>query len=287
MGLFTIAGFNVGTYRSSDSNAERDGILAEWNDPDSDLGIFVANVNTSGTETIRFSCGEILVIGWLPDPKKLLDICVQHDHPEVTIHILKAKNSYHDQMEKVFTDWWSKGISSMDIPEWRWMSFHPGTRDICSFELAKTVFHQPFNRYAWIAQEARGISFSYHSDATTRLGHVFSMAARLIIHQHQDQEFWEANSPVLARGCLLFSKFFGNDIAAIEVEDYLTRTPEQLRKDFLPLFRAAMELARNEKGQMDNEDNQVVKEEDGGAGPKRKASNDGGHGGKKQKISAD
>jgi len=272
-----MAGFVVGIYRSSHTDADRDKIVAEWNDPKSDLDIFVANVNTPIKEAIHSSCDEVLVIGWLPDLRRMVEICAKHGHSKATIRILKVKNSYHDQAERDFIVEWAQGnLASAPNALPQWVYDIPVISEICWSELAKTLFHQPFNRYAWVAQEESGIAFSYHSDATASLGHVFSMAARLIIHQQQDQDFWADNSHVLVQGCILFNKLFGNDIAANGVEDYLTRTPEQLREDFLPLFKSAMELALHDK---------KCNDEDGDAGSKRNASDDGGHGGKKLKTS--
>ena len=280
-----MAGFVVGTHHSSHTDADRDKIVVEWNDPKSDLDIFVANVNTPTKEAIHSFCDEVLVMGWFPDPKRMVEICAKHDYPAATIHILKAKNSYHDQMERDFIVEWAQGdlaASTNALPQWVYDI--PVISEICWSELAKTVFHLPFNRYAWIAQEDSDIAFSYHSDITASLGHVFSMAARLIIHQQQDQDFWADNSHVVVQGCILFNKFFGNDIATNQVEDYLTRTPEQLREEFFPLFKSAMELALNGKNGDGDEDGKAVKHENEGAGPKRKASDDGGRGGKKPRI---
>ena len=280
-----MAGSVVGTYRSSDDNGDRDAIVANWNDAQSDLDIFVANVHTSIIETIHCSCSEVLIMGWFPDPNKMSHSRVFYDHPDTTtVHILKVKNSYHDYMEKDFTLWWARLQTSFLEGSNEWMLDIPVIRDICSFEFAKGVFHQPFNRYAWIAQEDSDIAFSFHSDVTASLGHVFSMAASLMLYQQQDKEFWVDNSRVLVEGCLLFNKFFGNDTAANEVEDYLTRTTEQLREDFLPLFKSAMELALHGKKGDDDEDDRAIKDEDEGAGPKRKTSDDRGYGGKKRKI---
>ena len=188
-------------------------------------------------------------------------------------------------MERDFIVEWAKGdlaAATNALPQWVYDI--PVISEICWSEPAKTVFHQSFNRYAWIAQEDSGIAFSYHSDVTASLGHVLSMAARLMVHQQQDQDFWAENSCVLVQGCILFNESFGSDIATNQVEDYLTRTPEQLREEFLPLFKSAMELALRGKKGDDDEDDQAIKDEDEGAGPKRKASEDGGYGGKKRKI---
>ena len=284
MGSLTLAGFVVGTYRSSNSNEDRDKIVAEWNHPKSDLDIFVANVNTPIIEAIHSHCDEVLVMGWLPDLSRMVEICAKHSHSEATIRILKVKNSYHDQTERDFIVAWIQGnLASANnaLPQWVYES--PVISEICWSELAKRIFHQPFNRYAWIAQEDNGIGYGYHSDITVSLGHVFSMAARLIIHQQQDQDFWTDNSHVLVQGCILFNKLFGNDITANEIENYLTRTPQQLRKEFLPLFKSAMELALNEKNG-NGDDNIQEGGVDGDAGSKRKASDDGGRGEKKLRI---
>lgn len=271
-----MAGFNVGSVRASDITGARDKIIAKWNANSSELEILVADVGSMPTSVnIHENCSKGLLLNWLIDPKRMLQAIgsltrTSQQKPPVMFHILKTKNSYHDNIERVCCTKWATQLSTeLDLPEW----MTDKVREICVFEWIKTSWHQSFNRYAWIVEhKVRGNDMAYHSNNMIVLGHVFSLAAKLILSHPEDKEFWVENMPVLVQGCRgMIKSFDGPD----EIEGYLSRAPDQLRDDFLGLFEMEMEIAETDmKDSMDT-----------GTCTKRK--NDGsGSGSKKQKINA-
>lgn len=120
----TVAGFNVGTVRSSDKQAHRTKVIAEWNDPDSDLEIFVANVNTMATGVnMHHCCSKGAFINWHLNAKTMLQIVgrlvrIGQKH-QVIFHLLKVKNSYHDNMERLCTTKWATQLSAeIGLADW-------------------------------------------------------------------------------------------------------------------------------------------------------------------------
>ncbi|KAL3593341.1 hypothetical protein FPOAC2_07637 [Fusarium poae] len=67
-------------------------------------------------------------------------------------------------------------------------------REICIFELIKMSWHQPFNHYAWVVErDVQGNDMAYHSNDTVRLGHMFSLVAKLLLSGEDDKDFWIGN----------------------------------------------------------------------------------------------
>ncbi|KAF4463903.1 hypothetical protein FALBO_9275 [Fusarium albosuccineum] len=239
--FFTIAGFNVGTVRSCDKVSARNKIIADWNDPTSDLHIFVANIDTMKDVDMHHCCSKGAFFGWHLNARGMRQAIGRpiriNQKKEVMFHILKVKNSYHDHIERICITKWANQLSAK-IPLPGWMTDE--IREICVFEVIKAYWHQSFNRYAWVVEyDVQGHALEYHSDDVIRLGHIFSVVAKLLLRcQPEDEEFWVKHMPVLVEGCRCAKKQFPT---VDDIEKYLRYPEDSLRDTFMPIFKSAMQ----------------------------------------------
>ncbi|KAJ0132354.1 Uncharacterized protein HZ326_24576, partial [Fusarium oxysporum f. sp. albedinis] len=183
---------------------------------------------------------------------------------------------------------WS-GCSGSD--PWEWMT--GVVREICIFELIKSTWHQQFNRYACVvACDLKGHDFEYHDPEWCQLGHVFSIAAKLMLHHPEDKDFWVESMPILMELCFHFKDAFDKSDG---LECRLSLTPKEMRKLFLPIFKGM----KNVRAALDDEQASERREmlqrgletrakghgTVAQGGEKRKAGDDGEGGAKKQKTS--
>ncbi|KAF5251970.1 hypothetical protein FANTH_2924 [Fusarium anthophilum] len=225
--LFVTAGFDVGTVRSSDGAVETSRIIREWNNPHSGLEIFVANVDTKVMHAdMQKCCSKALILDWPLEPERLL---------RTINHMVKNRLNFREPAML------SKDIN---LPEW----MTGAVREVCIFAMIKTAWHQGFNRYAWVVmydmgrQDYDGGSMTHHDGIAPRLGHVFSIAAKLMLNFPEDKEFWADSEEVLVAGCFLFLRVIDSDfekgIDRLEVQ--LSYTPENLRENCLLAFEHSM-----------------------------------------------
>ncbi|KAF5627416.1 hypothetical protein F52700_8341 [Fusarium sp. NRRL 52700] len=294
--LFVVAGFNVGSIRSSDTCEEQVKIIEQWKNKASGLGILVANLDTKVRDiNVHTDCTKGLLLNWTLEPERMLKIInnmsgtSQKGKP--IFHKVKVVDTYHDVIERVCCTKWAMQLSKdIKLPEW----MTGVIREICIFELIKSTWHQEFNRYAWVvAHDLKGLDFEYHDPKWRQLGHVFSIVAKLVLHHPGDKELWVESMPNLVELCFHF-----ND--AFDVSDFLghrlSLTLNEMRTSFLPIFkgiksaRAAVDdeeaSERRERLQRGVEARARDDETVAHRGEKRKAGDDGGGGAKKQKISA-
>ncbi|KAI3581884.1 hypothetical protein IWW34DRAFT_845924 [Fusarium oxysporum f. sp. albedinis] len=166
-------------------------------------------------------------------------------------------------------------------------------REICIFELIKSTWHQQFNRYACVvACDLKGHDFEYHDPEWCQLGHVFSIAAKLMLHHPEDKDFWVESMPILMELCFHFKDAFDKSDG---LECRLSLTPKEMRKLFLPIFKGM----KNVRAALDDEQASERREmlqrgletrakghgTVAQGGEKRKAGDDGEGGAKKQKTS--
>ncbi|KAF5543160.1 hypothetical protein FMEXI_7176 [Fusarium mexicanum] len=294
--LFVVAGFNVGSIRSSDTGEEQAKIIKQWNNKASGLEILVANLDTKIRDiNVHTDCAKGLLLNWTLVPERMLKIINNmsgtSQKGKSIFHMVKVADTYHDAIERVSCTNWAMQLSKdIKLPEW----MTGVIREICIFELIKSTWHQEFNRYAWVvAHDLKGSDFKYHDPEWRQLGHVFSIVAKLVLHHPDDREFWIESMPVLVELCFHF-----ND--AFDASDFLGHrlclAPREMRESFLPIFkriksaRAAVDdeqvSERREMLQRGVEaragDHKTVARR----GEKRKASDGGEGGAKKQKASA-
>lgn len=294
--LFVVAGFNVGSIRSSDTAQEQAKIIEQWKNKASGLEILVANLHTKVRDiNVHTDCTKGLLLNWTLEPERILKIInnmsdTSHKGKSI-FHMVKVADTYHDVIERVCCTKWAMQLSQdIKLPEW----MTGVIREICIFELIKSTWHQEFNRYAWVvAHDLKAPDFAYHDPKWCQLGQVFSIVAKLVLHHPEDKEFWVESMPILVELCFHF-----ND--AFDVSDSLGHrlclASEDMRTSFLPIFkgiksaRAAVddELAseRREMLQRGIEARAGDDETAAGRGEKRKTGDDGEGGAKKQKTSA-
>ncbi|KAF4335374.1 hypothetical protein FBEOM_10783 [Fusarium beomiforme] len=218
----------------------------------------------------------------------------------VMFHMLTLARSYHDSIERVCCTRWAMQVSEIiKLPNW----ITGVLREICIFELIKSTWHQGFNRYAWVvAYDLKDGNFSYHDPEWRRLGNVFSIAAKLILHHPEDSRFWIKSMPVLVEGCYhIMEKCVARD----DHETDLGLGNKELKKSCYYAFVMVMEVARAKfSDEQASERRKLLErglearakkrgtEVPGRGGEKRKnggvdGDGDGGEGnGKKQKMSA-
>ncbi|KAF5978076.1 hypothetical protein FBULB1_6265 [Fusarium bulbicola] len=250
--LFVTAGFDVGTVRSSDGTVETDRTIREWNNPRSGLDIFVANVNTKVMHAdMQKCCSKALVLDWPLEPERLLwttNHMVKNRlncRERAMVHILKLRWSHHDEIERICcTKWAIQPSKVINLPKW----MTGAVREVCIFEMIKTAWHQGFNRYAWVVmhdmgrQDYDGGSMTHHDGIAPRLGHVFSIAAKLMLNFPDDKEFWADSDEVLVAGCFRFLRVIDSDFekGIDRLEEKLSYTPESLRENCLLAFEHSM-----------------------------------------------
>ncbi|KAF5547475.1 snf2 family helicase [Fusarium mexicanum] len=246
--LFTIAGFDVVTVRPSDSANTKNNMIAKWNDPSLGIEVFVANANTMGTSVnMHTCCCRGIFMNWLMNAKAMLQIIGRliriNQVKAVKFHLIKLKNSYYDNIERICVTKWANQLSAeVMLPDW----MTDAMREICIFELIKTSWHQPFNRYAWVVErDVSGHDMEYHSDDIIGLGHVFSVVAKLLLHdpKSQTQDWWTENVDWIVDGCReLTSTFDSPD----DIEAHLSSPPEELFNYFFEKLVAAVAKARHQ-----------------------------------------
>ncbi|KAF5576232.1 hypothetical protein FPCIR_12719 [Fusarium pseudocircinatum] len=250
--LFVTAEFDVGTVRSSDGTVETDRIIRERNNPRSGLEMIVANHNTNVMHAdMQKSCSKALILDWPLEPERLL-WTINHmvknrlnSREPAMVHILKLHWSHHDEIERICCTKWAMQLSKdINLPEW----MTGAVREICIFEMVKTAWHQGFNRYTWVVmqdmgrQDYDGRSMTHHDGIAPRLGHVFSITAKLMLNFPEDKEFWVDSEEVLVAGCFRFLRVIDSDFekGVDRLEEKLSYTPERLKKNCLLAFEHAM-----------------------------------------------
>lgn len=187
-------GYNTVTIRASDSARDRDKVILDWNDPESDCQVFVANINTLSVGVNLHHCCRIgMFLNWHLSPMtmdqiigRLVRIGQKH---AVMFYLLKTKGTYHDYLKRVNV---VKRMVAMSAKTKFPFKLQGAVLEICLCELIKTHQHQPFNRYAWVVErEVSGTEMNYHSDFVVTLGHLFSLIAKLVLqHDEKNRNFW-------------------------------------------------------------------------------------------------
>ncbi|KAH7202612.1 hypothetical protein BKA60DRAFT_600782 [Fusarium oxysporum] len=217
--LFVVAGFNVGSIRSSDTGEEQFKIMDQSKNKASGLEILVANVNTKVRDVnAHTDCTKGLLLNWTLEPARMLKMINNmgstNQKKQSIFHMLKVADTYHDVIERVCCTKWAMQLSKdIKLPEWM---------------TGVSTWHQQFNRYAWVvACDLKGHDFEYHDPECRQLGHVFSIVAKLMLHHPEDKEFWVESMPILMELCFHFKDAFDKSDG---LECRLSLTPEQMRK---------------------------------------------------------
>ncbi|KAF0642328.1 hypothetical protein FPSE5266_20128 [Fusarium pseudograminearum] len=242
--IFRMAGFKTITVRPDHKPEEKRPVIAGWNDPNSNDEIFVVNLSTmDGTTNIHERCCKVMFLNWMLSAKAMLQVIGRHTRANqtrpLTFHLIKVKNSYYDTIERIScTEWAAQLSAEIVLPEW--MTDH--LREICIFELIKTVLHQPFNRYTWVVEmDSQGYDMAYHSKDTARLGHMFSVVAKLLLGGDEDKDFWTANADVLVETCRSMMEPWESPV---QIEEFLMRSRGDLHEAFFDYFKSTVQVVR-------------------------------------------
>jgi len=167
----------------------------------------------------------------------------------VTFHLLKTKNSYYDNIERICCKRWATQLSAeVALPDW----VTGGLREMCIFELIKTSWHQLFIRYDWVVEkEIQGKDMPYHSNDTVCVSHIFSLACKVILNIEETREFWQENSIFLVAACRKMLEYFKTPK---EVEKHLLLTPAEIWRAFVEEF----ELAINDVKEGKDSDKEIM-----------------------------
>ncbi|KKP06378.1 hypothetical protein THAR02_01526 [Trichoderma harzianum] len=110
-------------------------------------------------------------------------------------HNIKVKDSFHDHQERMLLMKWVKQLSAeCNLPEW----MTGALRELMLYELVRSYFHQPFNRYGWvILSERDGKQMDYYSEESIKLGYACSLVAKLILIS-ENQPYYTEHDDYLA-----------------------------------------------------------------------------------------
>lgn len=142
--IMIIAGYEVGTVRSSDINAERTRIRAEWNDLRSDLEVSMANINTMSTGVNLHKCySKGIFVNWhlnaQVQEQTITRIVRIGQTRAVHWQMVKLKNRYHDNIERLsVTKWMAQLAVETRLPCW----VEHELREICICETIKMYWNQ-------------------------------------------------------------------------------------------------------------------------------------------------
>ncbi|KAI5459719.1 hypothetical protein BGZ63DRAFT_405674 [Mariannaea sp. PMI_226] len=151
-------------------------------------------------------------------------------------HLLKVKNSYHDNIERLNVSKWMVQLSAeIGLPQW--MEYE--VMEICICEAIKTSWHQPLNRYSWIVErEISKSDMAYHSDHVVMMGHMFSMLARVFPDSNeQEQKFWTNNVNYIVEAARRITAPKSGKLQSVaQAEKWLALDISKLKKKLIALF---------------------------------------------------
>lgn len=163
--------------------------------------------------------------------------------------LLKQADSYQDNVERLLVqNWIVTSSSKCGLPLW----MDNEILEISLCEVMKSLWHQPFNRYAWLVEhEYSQFEMSYHADHIIILGHVFSMLARLFLSAHDktERDFYNGNVDVLVEVARQLSNpesdicHFRTTNAA---EHYLRLDDERFVRKMAKIIRRTIKVIREE-----------------------------------------
>ncbi|RGP72380.1 hypothetical protein FLONG3_6776 [Fusarium longipes] len=173
------------------------------------------------------------------------------------IDLIELNDASFANIELVSCVEWASQISAeVALPDW----MTDELREICIFELIKSSWSQPFNRYAWVVErDAQGGNIEYHSNDNVRLGHVFSLVAKIALDFdcEQDREFWVSNAGYLIDSC---RSVMDRWKTPEEIEVLLSYTRGQLMVPFFGPFYTATVAVKGETDEAKTERRERVSE---------------------------
>ena len=211
-----MIGFKVNTVRSSTPPGDKLEPIDRFTREYPSSNVFVVNMNTMPAGVnLHKHCHKGIIVNYTYNAKQLMKTFYQlfrvGQEKAVTWHILKVKGSFYDHQELISMMKWAKTLSTeANIPDW----ISGALREIVIFEVIKSVFGQPVNRYAWVIMREKdkefhdkeGTFFDPHLNHVTKLGHVFSYIAKVILQLKDDQqEAWQSVEATIVEAALVTS----------------------------------------------------------------------------------
>ncbi|KAM0263910.1 hypothetical protein ACHAQJ_000945 [Trichoderma viride] len=195
-----MAGFKTLTIRSSDKPGGQIEAVQKFSDARSEAQVFIANINIMSTGVnLHHTCSKGILATFHFNAKTIQQVHGRLNRlgqkTGVIWHNLKVKNSFYDHQERVMLTKWSRQLSvESNLPQW----MSGALREIVLFELIRSYFNHPFNRYSWVVLADRdGKTIDYYSEEAVKLGYGLSMLAKLVTYGEQN-EFWSDNEQWLA-----------------------------------------------------------------------------------------
>ncbi|KAK0759458.1 hypothetical protein N5P37_007646 [Trichoderma harzianum] len=184
LGALLMAGYKTVTVRSSDKPPAKLAAIQSFSDPKSDTQIFIANINIMSTGVnLHHACSRGILATFHFNAKTLQQVHGRLNRlgqkEAVIWHNIKVKDSFHDHQERMLLMKWVKQLSAeCSLPEW----MTGALRELMLYELVRSYFNQPFNRYGWvILAERDGKQMDYYSEEAIKLGYACSLVAKLIL----------------------------------------------------------------------------------------------------------
>ncbi|KAL6787585.1 hypothetical protein J3E68DRAFT_445441 [Trichoderma sp. SZMC 28012] len=152
-----MAGYKTVTVRSSDKPPAKLAAIQSFSDPKSDTQIFIANINIMSTGVnLHHACDRGILATFHLNAKTLQQVHGRLNRlgqkQAVIWHNIKVKDSFHDHQERMLSMKWVKQLSAeCNLPEW----MTGALRELMLYELVRSHFNQPFNRYGWVILSER------------------------------------------------------------------------------------------------------------------------------------
>lgn len=247
LGALLMAGYKTVTVRSSDKPPAKIAAIQSFSDPKSDTQIFVANINIMSTGVnLHHACNRGILATFHFNAKTLQQVHGRLNRlgqkEAVIWHNIKVKDSFHDHQERMLLMKWVKQLSAeCNLPEW----MTGALRELMLYELVRSYFNQPFNRYGWvILSERDGKQMDYYSEEAIKLGYACSLVAKLILVS-ENQPFYTEHDDYLAIAML--------DLAASQpisiFEEWLTFAEGRLRVVLEMRLTKFIDEAKKAKGE--------------------------------------
>ncbi|KAF7553679.1 hypothetical protein G7Z17_g3457 [Cylindrodendrum hubeiense] len=226
--ILLLARFKVGTIRAHDSAKDRTRVIKMWNNPRSDMNVFVANFNTMATSVnMHTCCSKGIALSWHLNAKTMHHMVGRLNRigqeGMVKFHLLKIKDTYHDNIERLNLLKWAPQLAAeIDLPSW----IVDDARELVQRDVDKG--HN-----------------EYHDEKTKRMGHISSCVAKLLVHcQDIDEDFWKSQVGQLASAIVRYTQWHDGGLA--QLEEWLTYSIEKLRDVFMPEFRGFLDIAQDD-----------------------------------------
>ncbi|KAL7808405.1 P-loop containing nucleoside triphosphate hydrolase protein [Trichoderma gracile] len=225
-----MAGFDTLTVRSSDKPGYKVEAISKFSDPQSSAQIFIANINIMSTGVnLHQACSKGILATFHFNAKTIQQVHGRLNRlgqcHAVVWHNIKVKDSFHDHQERTLLTKWSRQLSAeANLPKW----ITGALREIVLFEMIRSYWNHPFNRYAWVVLYDRdGGQMAYYSEEAIKLGHACSVVAKLSMIIGE-QEFWVQHDDYLATSLLEMVARY----SIAEMEGWLKLGEAQLQERF-------------------------------------------------------